>query len=66
MIEGPRAAYSTQLRGYWLDTYKMCREIGAYLTGEARVFGNKKCKCWCILYNVRQEKGDGGGLKIAL
>jgi hypothetical protein len=44
----------------------MCREIGAYLIGEARVLGNKRCRYWCILYNVRQEKGDGGGLEIAL
>jgi hypothetical protein len=44
----------------------MCKEIGAYLTGEARVFGNKRCRCWCILYNVREEKGDDGGPKIAV
>jgi len=44
----------------------MCkgREISAYLTGEARGFGNMRCRPWCILYNVRQEKGDGGGLKL--
>ena len=24
---------------------------------------NKRCKNWCMLYNVRQEKGDGGGRK---
>ena len=42
----------------------MCREIGAYLTGDARGFGNKRCRSWCILYSVRQEKGDGGGPKL--
>ena len=31
---------------------------------ETKGYGNKRCRSWCILYKVRQEKGDGGGPKL--
>jgi len=33
--------------------YRICRKIGVYFIGEARGYGNKRCKSRCIFYNVR-------------
>jgi len=41
----------------------MRKKIGAYLTCETRGYGNKRCKSWYIMYNVRQEKRGWRRLK---
>ena len=56
--------YSTQLRGYWLDIYKMYKEISAYLISKARFLEIRGIDVSVYFIIWGKRKGDGRGLKL--